>query len=67
MKFWKRCESPSSAPRIGPPGSGRGGLPSFLTFLYINDCSLLKLELQNKRGAEWYHIAHIKIDAKEIS
>ncbi|TXG55943.1 hypothetical protein EZV62_017256 [Acer yangbiense] len=41
------------------------GLPSSLTYLYIKDCPLLKSKLQNRRGKEWYkiaHIPHIQID-----
>ncbi|KAK1552704.1 hypothetical protein Q3G72_022086 [Acer saccharum] len=46
------------------------GLPSSLSYLYISDCLLLKSKLQNRRGKEWYkiaHIHHIQIDGKVIS
>lgn len=45
-------------------------LPSSLTCLCITDCPLLKPKLQNKRGREWYKIAHIpqiQIDDEIIS
>lgn len=35
------------------------GLPSSLTYLYINDCPSLKPKLQKRRGKDWYKIAHI--------
>ncbi|KAL5760327.1 hypothetical protein ACOSQ2_019165 [Xanthoceras sorbifolium] len=41
------------------------GLPSSLTHLHITECPLLKSKLQNRRGKEWYkiaHIPHIQID-----
>ncbi|KAK1551967.1 hypothetical protein Q3G72_008078 [Acer saccharum] len=43
------------------------GLPSSLSYLYISDCPLLKSKLQNRRGSEWFkiaHIPHIQIDGK---
>ncbi|KAK1552115.1 hypothetical protein Q3G72_010576 [Acer saccharum] len=46
------------------------GLPSSLSYLYISDCPLLKSKLQNRRGSEWFkiaHIPHIQIDRKVIS
>ncbi|TXG55931.1 hypothetical protein EZV62_017244 [Acer yangbiense] len=46
------------------------GLPSSLSYLYISDCPLLKSKLQNRRGKEWYkiaHIPHIQIDMEVIS
>ncbi|TXG55942.1 hypothetical protein EZV62_017255 [Acer yangbiense] len=35
------------------------GLPSSLTSLYINDCSVLAPKLQKRKGKDWYKIAHI--------
>ncbi|KAK2636937.1 hypothetical protein Ddye_031729 [Dipteronia dyeriana] len=46
------------------------GLPSSLSYLYVSDCLLLKSKLQNRRGKEWYkiaHIHHIQFDGKVIS
>ncbi|KAK1552594.1 hypothetical protein Q3G72_019766 [Acer saccharum] len=46
------------------------GLPSSVTYLYINGCSLLNAKFQNRRGKEWYkiaHITHIQIDEEVIS
>ncbi|TXG55940.1 hypothetical protein EZV62_017253 [Acer yangbiense] len=46
------------------------GLPSSVTYLYINECSLLKARFQNKRGKEWgkiAHVTHIEIDEEVLS
>ncbi|KAK2636911.1 hypothetical protein Ddye_031703 [Dipteronia dyeriana] len=46
------------------------GLPSSLTSLYINECSLLKPKLQKRKGKDWYNIAYIpriQIDEQIIS
>ncbi|KAK1552849.1 hypothetical protein Q3G72_024359 [Acer saccharum] len=46
------------------------GLPSSLTSLCINECSLLKPKLQKRKGKDWYNIAHIpriQIDEQIIS
>ena len=46
------------------------GLPSSLSFLSINECSLLKSKLRIKKGKHWSKIAHIsciEIDKELIS
>ncbi|KAL5827247.1 hypothetical protein ACOSQ3_019080 [Xanthoceras sorbifolium] len=46
------------------------GLPSSLTSLYINACSLLKPKLKKRKGKDWYKIVHIpriQIDEEVVS
>ncbi|XP_021894961.1 putative disease resistance protein At3g14460 [Carica papaya] len=65
LKSLETLEISSCNQLIGLPNEG---LPSSLSFLCVNDCSLLKAAIQ-KKGKDWYKIAqirHVLIDNEEL-